>query len=69
MREEIDRVLGPAGSVTYDNYRQLAQVTAVFNEALRLHPSVPKNVKFAIAADQLPNGGPRIEAGDAVRWR
>lgn len=42
MRDEIERELGPEGKVTYDNYRSLVQVQAVFSEGLRLHPSVPK---------------------------
>ncbi|KAM0756345.1 putative cytochrome P450 monooxygenase [Meredithblackwellia eburnea MCA 4105] len=57
-----------AGEVDYDNYTTLTKTLATFHEGLRLHPSVPKNIWEAIGPDSLPNGGPRIEAGDAVVW-
>jgi fatty acid omega-hydroxylase len=42
VRKEIADVL-PDGKVTYDNYRSLVHATALFQEVLRLHPSVPKS--------------------------
>jgi len=71
IREEATEIFGDEESreerVTYDNYKRFTWTNAVIFEALRLHPSVPKNVKLAVADDQIP-GGPTIEAGDIVRW-
>jgi cytochrome P450 len=47
--------------------RKLPFATAVLKETLRLHPSVPKDVKVAVADDVLPDGT-RIPAGAAVAW-
>ncbi|CAH7675951.1 cytochrome P450 [Phakopsora pachyrhizi] len=69
VRQETVDVLESEGDehVNYENFRQLVWTQAVAYETLRLHPSVPKNVKFALKKDVIP-GGPVIEAGDAVRW-
>lgn len=40
---------------------------AVFSETLRLHPSVPKQAKTAVAEDILPDGT-IIPAGTIVAW-
>ena len=40
---------------------------AVAHEALRLHPSVPKEVKYCVADDVLPDGT-AIRPGTAVLW-
>jgi cytochrome P450 len=39
----------------------------VYSQGMRLHPSVPKNIKTAVADDQIPNG-PFIRAGEMVVW-
>ncbi|KAG0141991.1 hypothetical protein CROQUDRAFT_673829 [Cronartium quercuum f. sp. fusiforme G11] len=68
MRKEIDELLPTEDDlVDYDNYKQFTNVLAVFYEALRLHPSVPKNAKFALNHDKLPDG-PVIEPNDFLRW-
>jgi len=71
IREEATEIFGDEESreerVTYENYKRFTWTNAVIFEALRLHPSVPKDVKLAVADDQIP-GGPTIEAGDIVRW-
>ncbi|KAH9444170.1 hypothetical protein KEM48_010989 [Puccinia striiformis f. sp. tritici PST-130] len=69
IREEASEVTGKdrSGQVTYENSKEFKWAHAVILEALRLHPSIPKNVRFALKADKIP-GGPVIEAGDAVRW-
>ncbi|KAG0142585.1 hypothetical protein CROQUDRAFT_224839 [Cronartium quercuum f. sp. fusiforme G11] len=54
-------------NITYENYKQYVWTQAVISEALRLHPSVAKNMKFAVNHDQIPNG-PIIQPGEAVRW-
>ncbi|RIA88163.1 cytochrome P450 [Glomus cerebriforme] len=51
----------------YDNIKQFQYSHAVFYETLRLHPSVPKNVKLCIKDDILPNGI-LIYAGEWVTW-
>jgi len=59
LSEEID----------YDTWRSMHATTAVFEEGLRLHPSVPKNAwECVVEGDVMPNGGPRIEKGDRVSW-
>ncbi|GAA6003659.1 hypothetical protein JCM10207_003533 [Rhodosporidiobolus poonsookiae] len=63
MRREVDEL----GEVTYDNHKDFVYTNAVFLEALRLHPSVPRNGWQTVADDQIP-GGPRVEAGDTVFW-
>ena len=40
IRKEARALDGP---ITYSNYATLVQASAAFHEALRLHPSVPKN--------------------------
>jgi len=44
---------------------ELPFTKAVTNETLRLHPSVPKDVKFAVKPDTLPDGT-KVEKGMAV---
>ena len=48
-------------------YNGLPYVKAALSEGLRLHPSVPKNMKFAINDDVLPDGT-KVKAGSAVIW-
>nr|AHK06532.1 putative cytochrome P450 [Puccinia horiana] len=69
IREEASQITGQdrAGHVTYENNKEFKWAHAVVLEALRLHPSIPKNIRFALKPDKIP-GGPVIEAGDAVRW-
>ncbi|GAA6057630.1 hypothetical protein JCM3770_005004 [Rhodotorula araucariae] len=64
LRKEVDTL----GEVDYESFKGLTTTTAIFQEGLRLHPSVPKNAWQALDDDVLPNGGPRIEKGDAVFW-
>lgn len=71
IRAETNEIVGAADEdqerVTYENYKRFTWSYATFLETLRLHPSLPKNAKTALANDQIP-GGPTIEAGDMVRW-
>lgn len=46
LRLEIGDRLSEDELVNYDNYKQFVNVLAVFHEALRLHPSVPKVRKW-----------------------
>ncbi|KAA1103818.1 Protein kinase alk2 [Puccinia graminis f. sp. tritici] len=71
IREEAAQLLGTypshQGRVTHDNYKQFTYTYAAVLETIRLHPPVPKNLKFAKADDLIP-GGPTVEAGDCVTW-
>ncbi|KAH9450504.1 hypothetical protein Pst134EB_018040 [Puccinia striiformis f. sp. tritici] len=67
IREEASGILGEEKRVTYENYKQFILAYAIVHETLRLHPSVPKDLKCVASDDQIP-GGPRVEAGDMVRW-
>ncbi|KAG0339924.1 hypothetical protein BG004_006625 [Podila humilis] len=78
--KEIDTVLsndgddhamqgeGKKSRITYEVLMQeLPYTKAVFHETLRLHPSVPKNVKQAVDDDILPDGT-RVYAGEFVGY-
>lgn len=55
-REEIHDKLGSGASfrsMAYDDLSSLVYVQACFLEALRLHPSVPKNIKLAVKDDVI----------------
>jgi len=71
IREEAMEILGEdpdhQGRVTPENYRQFTTAYAALLEAIRLHPPVPNNMKYAMTDDKIP-GGPTIEAGDCVKW-
>ncbi|KAJ3116569.1 Protein kinase alk2 [Phlyctochytrium bullatum] len=55
--EEIDGVLEDGREVpTYEEVKGMKLANAVFREALRLHPSVPKEMKQANRDDVLPDG-------------
>jgi hypothetical protein len=38
LQKEVDE----AETIDYDNFKDLTQTLATFNEGMRLHPSVPK---------------------------
>ncbi|KAJ3364277.1 Protein kinase alk2 [Allomyces javanicus] len=72
MRDEIARVLPTLAAdenvIDYDALtRDLVYARAVLSEALRLHPSVPEELKFAVQSDVLPDGTP-VRAGEGVQW-
>eukprot|EP00927_Polykrikos_kofoidii_P036583 TRINITY_DN30883_c0_g2_i1.p1 TRINITY_DN30883_c0_g2~~TRINITY_DN30883_c0_g2_i1.p1 ORF type:complete len:564 (-),score=96.43 TRINITY_DN30883_c0_g2_i1:63-1685(-) len=54
-RKEILEVCGPH-EITYENMNQLNYVQAVLSEALRLHPSVPTDLKVTESDDVWPDG-------------
>ncbi|GAC96213.1 cytochrome P450 [Pseudozyma hubeiensis SY62] len=80
IRAEIRSVLGEAdGSIRkldYDTAKDLVFTQACFNEAIRLHPPVPKNGKRAIKDDVIVPQGPtaaglppiKIYAGELLSW-
>ncbi|KAI8451352.1 cytochrome P450 [Phakopsora pachyrhizi] len=68
IRAEIENLLPcDESKVDYENYKDFTKTLAVFYEAVRLHPPVAKNAKFAVKHDKLPNG-PLVEPGDCLRW-
>eukprot|EP00835_Amoeboradix_gromovi_P004908 NODE_417_length_8973_cov_0.852941.p1 type:complete len:474 gc:universal NODE_417_length_8973_cov_0.852941:8676-7255(-) len=67
IRSEAAEKIKDLHHVTYEEIKSLTYTTAVFMECLRLHPSVPKNVKFAVKNDVLPDGT-KIRAGWGVVW-
>jgi cytochrome P450 len=52
---------------SYERVSKLKYTHAVALEVLRLHPSVPKDIKFAVNDDTLPDGT-RIPAGASVLY-
>ncbi|KAG0278084.1 hypothetical protein BGZ95_004750 [Linnemannia exigua] len=66
LREEIDEVIGDA-EPTYETTKKMKYAEACFNEALRLYPSVPRNMKICVEDDVLPNGV-EIKKGEFFNW-
>ncbi|KAI8925019.1 cytochrome P450 [Entophlyctis helioformis] len=64
---EIDATLGNADRPTYEQVRGMKYANAVFHEALRLSPSVPKNTKMCIKDTVFPDGT-IVPAGANVMW-
>ncbi|KIY96920.1 Cytochrome P450 86A1 [Monoraphidium neglectum] len=56
-----------AAPLSYERLQALRYARAVFLEGLRLHPSVPQDVKFALCSDVLPCGT-RVPAGAMVLY-
>ncbi|KAJ3213323.1 hypothetical protein HDU67_003042 [Dinochytrium kinnereticum] len=72
--DELDSLLGPLNhpdSREYPTYEEVKTkmpfANAVFKEALRLHPSVPKESKQANRDDVLPDGT-EVKSGMLVLW-
>ncbi|KAF8816539.1 cytochrome P450 [Phlegmacium glaucopus] len=54
LRQEIFDKVGPAGSPTYDQMRDMKFLRAFLNEVLRLYPPVPFDTRFTNKAVVLP---------------
>jgi cytochrome P450 len=67
--EEVDAICGKGvdGDYSFDTIASLTYTDAVIMEVLRLHPSVPSDVKYAVRDDQLPDGT-KIPAGSVVGY-
>ncbi|KAG0368788.1 hypothetical protein BGZ54_001157 [Gamsiella multidivaricata] len=52
---------------TYESTKKQKYAEACFYEALRLYPSVPKNIKTCVEDDELP-GGIKVYKGERVGW-
>ncbi|KAF9913788.1 hypothetical protein BX616_009568 [Lobosporangium transversale] len=66
LRKEIEEVLGDQ-EPTYETYKQMKYAEACLYEALRLYPSVPRNLKVCVEDDVLPNGV-EIKKGEFFQW-
>ncbi|KAF8929918.1 hypothetical protein BGZ58_008601 [Dissophora ornata] len=64
--EETDRVL-QGGEPSYESTKQQKFAEACFHEALRLYPSVPKNIKTCVEDDVLP-GGHKVYKNEKISW-
>ncbi|KAI1302162.1 hypothetical protein EDD11_005653 [Mortierella claussenii] len=63
--QEIDQI---GAQPTYEVLtKDMHYAHAVFHEALRLYPPVPRNLKTAVADDVLPNGV-QVKAGDRIMF-
>ncbi|KAL2920115.1 hypothetical protein HK105_200181 [Polyrhizophydium stewartii] len=67
LMAEIDATLGDATYPTYEQVKGMKYANAVFSEALRLSPSVSKNMKMAVEDCVLPDGTP-VPAGAQLGW-
>ncbi|KAJ1507387.1 hypothetical protein HMI54_004244, partial [Coelomomyces lativittatus] len=68
LREEINAVWKKDQTdLDYDTVNSLSYAQAVFKETLRLYPSVPKEIKYAVKDDVWPDGT-KIPAGQAIIW-
>ena len=68
MLDEINRVIDAGQDIpTYEQVKELKYTKAVFNETLRLYPSVAKDTKVAINDDVLPDGT-KVAAGTLFVW-
>ncbi|PWY98457.1 cytochrome P450 [Testicularia cyperi] len=68
-RQEIHEKLGAGASyraMAYDDLGSLTYVQACFYEALRLHPSVPKNLKKAANDDVIRPYAQPLDGGEAA---
>ncbi|KAG0043733.1 hypothetical protein BGZ83_011083 [Gryganskiella cystojenkinii] len=66
LQKEIDDVLGD-DLPTYESSKQMKYAEACMYEALRLYPSVPRNMKVCVEDDILPNGI-EIKKGEFFQW-
>jgi cytochrome P450 len=65
-RKEVKKVCGD-GPINYTDINNLRYIKAILDEGLRLHPSVPTDGKYTVAADVLPDGT-RVPAGTIVQF-
>lgn len=66
VRDEVRSVLGASSEwPTFEQLQSMKYLDAVVMEAVRLHPSVPKEIKCCVAKEQLPDGTP-VNPGDHV---
>lgn len=54
LRADILSTVGPSRSPTYDDLKAMTYLTHTLNEALRLYPAVPYNLRAALVDTTLP---------------
>ncbi|KAG0375163.1 Protein kinase alk2 [Mortierella sp. AD032] len=64
--KEVDEVLR-GEEPTYDSCKTMKYAEACLYEALRLYPSVPRNLKIAVQDDVWPDGT-KVYKGEFVSW-
>ncbi|KAF9959242.1 hypothetical protein BGZ70_008924 [Mortierella alpina] len=64
--QEVDDVLQGV-EPTYDTYKRQKYAEACFNEAQRIYPGGPRNLKLCVSDDVLP-GGIKIHKGEWFTW-
>ncbi|KAG0305905.1 hypothetical protein BGZ98_003310 [Dissophora globulifera] len=64
--KEVDEVL-EGGVPTYEACKKMRYSEACLYEALRLYPSVPRNIKVAVQDDVWPDGT-KVYKGEFVSW-
>ncbi|KAK7422209.1 hypothetical protein QQX98_001732 [Neonectria punicea] len=57
LRAELLQTVGPTRTPTYEDLKNMPYLKAILNEALRLYPAVPFNVRLALKDTTLPRGG------------
>lgn len=57
LRAEVLAKVGPSRAPTYDDLKNMPYLRHTINEALRLYPAVPYNIRFALTDTSLPTGG------------
>lgn len=57
LRVELLDTVGPTRTPTYEDLKNMPYMKAILNEALRLYPAVPFNVRLALKDTTLPRGG------------
>ncbi|KAL4923504.1 cytochrome P450 [Aspergillus undulatus] len=75
LRAEVLNKVGPSRTPTYDDLKNMPYLRHTINEALRLYPAVPYNIRFALKDTTLPTGGGpngdlpiTVLKGDAVAY-
>ncbi|KAF9358001.1 hypothetical protein BGX26_002687, partial [Mortierella sp. AD094] len=63
---EVDEVL-EGEDPTYETHKKQKYTEACFNEALRIFPVVPRNLRYCEKDDVLPDGT-KVYAGEWVSW-
>ncbi|KAK1312857.1 Cytochrome P450 86A1 [Acorus calamus] len=62
-----DRLKWVSDPLEFEELERLVYLKAALTETLRLHPSVPEDVKYVVSDDVLPDGT-RVHAGSTVTY-
>ncbi|CDH59581.1 cytochrome p450 [Lichtheimia corymbifera JMRC:FSU:9682] len=67
IKEYIDESIMHDSAALYERIKDMKYAHAFFYEVLRLYPSVPLNMKYALEDDIWPDGT-HIQKGDYILW-